>query len=84
MHKTHIFDHKKNAKKIFLPTYLPYFVFARYRKQTTFFLGLSTTHVLSGFLHYFVLAKLAPSSIRVNVYMWLWEWLETQTFEEYV
>ena len=38
MHKTHIFDQKNNAKKIFfLPTYLPYFFSGRYRKQTIFF-----------------------------------------------
>ena len=38
MHKTHIFDQKNNAKKIFLPTYLPYLFSSRYRKQTINFL----------------------------------------------
>ena len=37
MQKTHIFDQKNNAKKIFLPTYLPYFFSERYRKQTIYF-----------------------------------------------
>ena len=38
MHKTHIFNQKDNAK-FFLPTYLPYFFWDRYRKQTIYFLG---------------------------------------------
>ena len=37
MHKTHIFDQRNNAKKKFLPSYLPYFFSDRYRKQTIFF-----------------------------------------------
>ena len=41
MHKIHIFDQKNNPKNIFLPTYLPYFILDRYRKQTISFLGLS-------------------------------------------
>ena len=43
MHKTHIFDKKNNAKKIFLPTYLPYF-FSRPLQETNdiFFLAWYT------------------------------------------
>ena len=37
MHKSHIFDQRNNEKKMFLPTYLPYFFPDRYRKQTISF-----------------------------------------------
>ena len=49
MHKTHIFDQKNNAKKIYF-TDLPTLFFSdRYRKQTIFFLGLSQQGVWVSF-----------------------------------
>ena len=41
-YKSHIFD-QNIVQNYFLPTYLPYFISDRYRKQTIFFLGLSQT-----------------------------------------
>ena len=46
MHKTEIFDQKNNAKKFFLPTYLPYFFMDCYRKKTISFFRPKGVHVL--------------------------------------
>ena len=50
MHKTHIFDQKNNAKKMFLPTYLPYFFSDRYRKQTIYFFRPNLTEIINRLL----------------------------------
>ena len=52
---------KKKKKKKDLPTYLPYFFWNRYRKQTIFFLGLIK---LAGLL----IVQLAKKNCETKVY----------------
>ena len=81
MHKTHIFDQKNNAKKIFLSTYLPYFFTGRYRKQTIYFFrpnyfkpaAVKTTFLGANFLIEDLRSK----------YMWESDWLELDLYVSY-